>query len=316
LWSLTIMTETLFAVILVVGLWLWLLARGRSNLVLYFCVGVLLGGGALVRNIGLLVIPAWVVFALIQQLKPRNIPQGIKQSLAIALGAGLIVLAWSAHNLGWHGKFMFTDQSSRTFYSFNIARVLGQVEGISRGEAATIINESPDPAALTLDLVREHPFTFIGVQLKGVARSMFGVSTGVWARAFGYPLELQGSFNVLGNFLSGNIASASGQIRNLFQRPESIILLILSILALAHAFSQYLFGAGILLGRSGNAIDILLILVTVAILIGSPGAVGQARFGIPAAPYTAVLAGVGLQGFYVWLSDRRRSSGSDNHRPS
>jgi 4-amino-4-deoxy-L-arabinose transferase-like glycosyltransferase len=307
LWSLTVMTETLYAIILVISLWVWLVATDRSTLKLYAVVGVLLGCGAMVRNIGILVIPVWAVFGFIAYARGKQLLRGLKVAIAITFGAALLILYWSAHNWFAHGRFAFTEETSRTFYVFNIATVLGEVEGISRGEAASILTESQDPAAITMELIRQHPVVFIREQLKGLMRSLFGVATGVWARNFGYPLEMQGSLNLLGNILTGNLHIVSTQLRQIGQQSETMTLLAISLLAFGHTVFQYLLGSGLVFERQGDFLTIVLFLFTAGLLLFSPGAVGQARFRIPVEPYLALLAGVGWENYQIWIAERRRS---------
>jgi len=285
----------------------WMLARDRSTIPLYIVVGVLLGCGAMVRNIGLLVLPIWVLFATISFSRRKQFLRGLKVAIAIVCGAALLIVAWSAHNWFAHGRFAFTEETSRTFYVFNIATVLGEVEGISRGEAATILTDAQDPTALTMELIRQHPVVFIREQLKGLMRSMFGVATGVWARNFGYPLEMQGSLNLLGNILTGNLHIVSTQLRQIGRQSETMRLLAISILAFGHTVFQYSLGTGLFFGRRGDFLTIFLLLFTAALLLLSPGAVGQARFRIPVEPYLALLAGAGCENYQIWIAERRRS---------
>jgi hypothetical protein len=204
-----------------------------------------------------------------------------------------------------NGNFALTIETTRTFFAFNIARVLAEVEGISRTRAAAIFSETANPFGLTFDLFREYPFVFIRTQFEGMLRSTFGVATGAWGRLFAYPLELQGSLDIFSNLVSGHYTQLMARLGELVNSRDSLTLLCITILGLAHTLLSYIFGIGIFTSRNPARSSLLLIIVTIACLIIIPGAGGQSRFRIPLEPYIAILAGVGLNDILIW---RKRTS--------
>lgn len=297
LWALTVMSETVFAILLVVSLWMWLLAKDGSNLLKYTLLGLVLGSGAMIRNIGLLLIPVWIILNVLRDVSRKRYLQAVKTSMTIATGSAILLIAWGVHNKAVHGEFMVTEEHSRTFYVFNVATVLAAVEDMTRDQAAAIMSTSADPLGITLDLLSEHPIIFAREQGKGVLRSLFGVSSGAWARAFGYPLEMQGSFQLLGELVSGNLGRVGERVRTLTESSETTTLLILSILGLGHTTLQYGLSIGVFAGRKMDPWTLLILIFTILLLILSPGSVGQARFRVPVEPFLALLAAVGWQNF-------------------
>lgn len=300
LWALTIMTETLYSTVLVATLWVWLRANEGQGRTGFLAVGLLLGLGAMIRNIGLPIIPIWIFFSLIYFAHQTNFLKGIQAAVWITLGALLLILPWSIRNLVVNGNFALTVETTRTFLAFNIARVLAEVEGISRTQAAGILSSTENPIALTIRLFRDYPVVFIRVQLEGVLRSTFGAGTGAWGRIFAYPLDLQGSLNLFGNITTGQFNAFIARLEELLSSKESLILLCITILGLAHILLSYLFGMGVFISRNSVRSISLLIILTTACLLIVPGAGGQARFRIPVEPYIAILAGVGLNDILVW----------------
>ena len=165
-----------------------------------------------------------------------------------------------------------------------------------------------DPFGLTIGLLKEHPIVFLREQGKGILRSMFGVSSGAWARVFGYPLELQGSFQLVNSILTGDVSLAAQRINRLLEDPRTAILFGVSIVGFIHTVLLYALGLGNFFSGRMNTWTYVLLLFTAGLLIVSPGSVGQARFRIPAEPYLALLAGVG------WGKYRLRGSNREIRR--
>jgi hypothetical protein len=184
----------------------------------------------------------------------------------------------------------WSARSARTFYSFKVAQVLAEVESISRDDAATRLAVGQNPQGESLALIRQHPALFVRAQVQGILRSTFGVESGVWARLLGLPIDRQGSLGVLGTLMSGDIRGASEAFAEVARQPDWAAILALSILGLGFTLPEYGLALGCLFaGRRGPWL-LLLLLLSVAILLVSPGAAGQARFRIPAEPFLAVLA--------------------------
>jgi hypothetical protein len=303
LWALTIMSETLYAFFLVLCTWMWLRAKESTQYWGYVGLGVLLGSSAMIRNIGLIIIPAWIIVILLYYTSEKHFKRALLSAVSIALGSSILLIAWAAHNARVHGEFTLTEEHSRTFYVFNIAIVLAEVEGISRDQAAVEMGQAEDPLGRTIDLFWDHPVQFVRVQINGIMRTMFGVSTGAWARVFGYPLELQGSFQLLSKILAGEFSEAYSQIGDLLTDSRSAYLLGISIFGIGHTALLYVLCTGLLFRGNLDRWTIVLILVTVGLLILSPGSVGQARFRIPAEPLIVIAATAG------YSNCRMRASG-------
>jgi hypothetical protein len=301
------MSETLYAFLLVAVLWFWLRVKDSDSLFRYFLLGFLLGCGAMVRNIGLIVIPLWVIVTFIHKLRKMSCWKVFKATLSLVIGSSILLAFWATHNFRVHGEFIVTEEHSRTFYVFNVATVLAEVENISRDEAAVEISKAGDPFGITLRLLREHPLIFVQEQGKGILRTMLGVSSGAWARAFGYPIELQGSFQLSKIVLTGDVVQAKQRIESLLGDRRTAILLGLSIVALVQTILLYILGLGNFFVKRVDAWIYVLLITTVALLVISPGSIGQARFRIPAEPYLALLAGVGWVKFRAWISTRGSS---------
>ena len=305
LWSLTVMSETLFAALVTLACLLWIRSGGARGLRWAIGAGLALGAAAMVRPIGLVLVPLWALLTYLRFQVREGRQAALRLGAAVLLGAGLWVGPWSLRNLLVRGELTFSNVSARTFYSFNVAQVLAEVEGIARDDAATRLSVSRDLQGESLALIRRYPALFVTAQVQGILRSTFGVESGVWARLLGMPLDRQGSLGILGTLLSGDIRGASEAFADAARQPDWAAILTLSIAGLGFTLAEYGLSLGIVFPRRRSPWLLLLLSLSVAFLLVSPGAAGQARFRIAAEPLLAVLAALGWVG---WRSRGRRDA--------
>jgi 4-amino-4-deoxy-L-arabinose transferase-like glycosyltransferase len=305
LWSLTVMSETLFAALLALACLLWIRSDGARRIRWALAAGLALGAATMVRPIGLVLIPLWALLTYLRFRVRDGRQTALRLGAAVLVGAGLWVGPWSLRNLLVRGEFTFSNVSARTFYSFNVAQVLAEVEGISRDDAATRLAVGQDPQGESLALIRQYPALFVRAQVQGILRSTLGVESGVWARLLGLPIDRQGSLGVLGTLLSGDVRGASEAFAEVARQPDWAAILALSIAGLGFTLAEYGLALGSLFAGRRRPWLLLLLLLSVAVLLVSPGAAGQARFRIPAEPFLAVLAAMGWVG---WRSRGKRDT--------
>jgi 4-amino-4-deoxy-L-arabinose transferase-like glycosyltransferase len=309
LWSLTIMSESLFAFLLVLALAFLVLGMIEGRAVGWALAGVTLAVASLVRPIGLPLVALWALLAL-----TARSPAGARISARVGVGlflagAVLTVAPWVIRNWRVTGVPVFAEVPANTLVRFNLAYVVAEAEGISRDQAAARLSGDLDSWQDGLAIIRRYPAIFLSQQLQGIRRSLIGVESGVWARQFGYDLERQGSLEVLSTLFRGEPLRAFERLRLLLIDPKTAVLTGLSLLAIAHTGSLYVLG---LLGavsviRRGGTSGVIYILVgmTTVFMLVSPGAAGQARFRIPVEPYLALFAGAGCCFVIAWARTNR-----------
>jgi 4-amino-4-deoxy-L-arabinose transferase-like glycosyltransferase len=310
LWSLTIMSESLFAFLLVLALAFLVLGMTDGRAVGWALAGATLAIAALVRPIGLPLVALWALLALTARTPTAS---RISTRLGVGLflaGAALAVAPWVIRNWRVTGAPVFAEVPANTLVRFNLAYVVAEAEGITRDEAAARLSGDLHSWQDALAIIRRYPSIFVGQQLQGLRRSVIGVESGVWARQFGYGLERQGSLEVLSILFQGEPALALARLRQLLEDRETAVLAGLSLLGIAHTGSLYLLGLlgaipVVRRGGAGRVVYLLAGLTTVFLLV-SPGAAGQARFRIPVEPYLALFAGAGLCVLYDWVRKNRR----------
>jgi 4-amino-4-deoxy-L-arabinose transferase-like glycosyltransferase len=302
LWSLTIMSESLFAFLLVLALAFLVLGIVDGRIAGWALAGGTLAAAALVRPIGLPLIAIWALAALTAPTagapSRRRASVGAATGVAVLLAASIAAVApWVVRNWSVTGQPVFAEVPADTLVSFNLAYVVAEAEGITRDEAAARLSAEVDSWEDGLEIVRRYPLIFVGQQMEGFRRSLIGVESGVWARQFGFGLERQGSLEVLSVLFGGDPWRALERLRILMQDGQTALLTVLSVVAVVYTGALYLLGVlglGSVLRPGGPARAVFLVagLTTVYLLL-APGAAGQARFRIPIEPYLALFAGAG-----------------------
>jgi hypothetical protein len=309
LWSLTIMSESLFAFLLVSALafLVWGIVEDRASG--WALAGVTLAAAALVRPIGLPLVGLWAFLGLTAR-STAGARTSTRAGVGIFLAGALFALApWLIRNWRVTGAPVFAEVPANTLVRFNLAYVVAEAEGITRDEAAARLSGDVRSWQDALAIIRRYPVIFVSQQLQGIRRSLIGVESGVWARQFGYGLERQGSLEVLSRLFQGEPLRALERLRLLLLDPQTVVLTGLSLLAIAHAGSLYFLGllGGISVMRRDGTSRLVYVLVglTTIFLLVSPGAAGQARFRIPVEPYLALFAGAGCCFLIDWARRNR-----------
>jgi len=308
LWSLTIMSESLFAFLLVAALAVWVFALTGGAPIHGLFAGMLLAAAALVRPIGLPLVILWAGLGLTARSSSDK-PGSNRLRTGLFVAGALVLLApWVIRNWSVTGKPALAEVAGDTLVRFNLAYVVAEAEGISRDEAASRLAATVVSWDDGLAIVRRYPVIFLRQQWQGIRRSLTGVESGVWARQFGYDLERQGSLEVLSILLAGEPQRALDRLRALLDDPETALLTSLVILAVVYTVALYflaLAGLVSVLRRDGIVrATYVVVSLSILLLVVVPGAAGQARFRIPVEPFLALLAGAGCSALIGGASRR------------
>ena len=308
MWSLTIMSESLFALLLTLALWTWLRSRAEGRIGWVAATGGLLGLASLVRPIGLPLIGIWAATDLWGSWGAGNRRRGVARLVAMVGGLALILAPWVVRNWVTYGEAVFSRAPWNTLVRFNLAYVLAEVEEIDRNEAAIQLEGQVNSWADVWAFIRAHPTEFLEQQGRGIFRSSMGVESGAWARVVGLDLESQGSFGILTAVLRGRLSEAWRSAADLLRSGSGTVLLI-GVLAVFHTLASYVAAGRVMFpgeaSRTELGVVVACLLLTAMYLLIAPGAAGQARFRVAAEPYLALLAGMGAIGWREALGRRR-----------
>jgi 4-amino-4-deoxy-L-arabinose transferase-like glycosyltransferase len=313
LWSLTIMSETLFAFLVVIALYAWIRTQTGGGLMWDVATGAILGLAALVRPIGLLLIPIWAICGLFGA-RWRGQQRSRLLRMAALVGCSIVVLMpWILRNWSLTGRPVFAEVPGNTLVRFNLAYVVAEAEGVSRDEAARRLSGTVRSMGDGLEIIQRYPAVFVKQQLRGILRTAVGVESGVWARQLGYGLDRQGSFGLLSSLSGEALQQAWGRLFGYLQDPQTTLLASLFVLGVGHTATLWILALASLLAVFGwgrwDRHVYLAVALSVAGLIVVPGAAGQARFRIPPEPMLALLAGAGLIAIVDAVRRRRAAPG-------
>jgi hypothetical protein len=323
LWSLTILTETVFAAGLGFGALLlirWSASRHMRTLVLS---GVCLALAAMVKPYALLILGIWA--AAVALLPSDHDGSPLKESLgklrlAVIFVLPTLVLAapWVVRNaLLWNCPSL-SSVDRVTMRDYVAAKVVGEYEHISLEEAQAQLRDSdpgvcPRSSGKYLDLILSHPQIYARLHLAGTIPVLVGTSFDRWIEFFGVDYILPDLWRP---FMDGGpTAVGSVLVRQLMDFPGAVVLMVALIAWQLLLYALALLG--VLAYRRLNSMplrwNVIVIAIAVLILVLTPGQGGHERFRVPAQPLLAILAAYGLAwGVLPWLQTRR----SRHTRPS
>jgi 4-amino-4-deoxy-L-arabinose transferase-like glycosyltransferase len=304
-WSAQIMTEISFTLGLV--LVFFLIVKVLRGALPAWVPGVIMGLMTLIRPIGLYLGLMWALWLFIGVLGRKRWKKALSTASLFLISFLLFILPWQLRNSALHGTFTLSTVSSVTFRSFHLALPLADAENLSWEEAKVKIASYPNTAAAAREILFQHPGSFAKAQLRGIARTILG--TDVWTWMYLASKANYESSGLLEAILQRDLSalkSSIDRIRDLRDFPS------LGLLIWGISYSVLLFVLGLVGAIKGwresdsqRRSLILLALLTLAYLLLSPGAAGEARFRVPAEPFLALLGGMSLL-------ERRRSANSSN----
>ncbi len=301
LWGLAILSETLFTALVVVGLYglvRWQLERQVAWLVLAGLAG---GVSALVRPIGLLLLPLWALIVFLAgrglKLSARSLSShaAVKNTLAFGVAFLLVVMPWSVRNKLVWDVFGVSSVAARNLEHYLAPATIAERDGVSievaRGSLIppTGLSRASRTAWFT-GVIWSNPWHYAKAHLKGTLQSIAGIEYIGWFELIGRPAERPGLLMALQAGDPGEIVRRLAG--SLADQPAVAAALVLSLLYQLFLYIAALLGFRRLYRRQPWTVALLV--ATGAILILVPGVVGESRFRVPVQPILALMAGVGL----------------------
>ena len=317
LWSLTILTETVFAACLGLGALLlvrWSASRRMQTLLLS---GICLGLSAMVKPYALLILGTWAVAVALMPSDYDAAP--LKNALRRLRGAGIFVLPalalaapWVVRNtLLWNCPSL-SSVDRVTMRDYVAAKVVGEYEHISLEEAQAQLRESdpgvcPGSNAKYLDVIIAHPQIYARLHLAGTIPVLLGTSFDRWIELFGVDYTLPDLWRPFMDGGPSEVASVLARQLNDFPAPVLLMVALIAWQLLIYALAVL----GVLAYRGLNSIpirwNIIVVAIGVLILMLTPGQGGHERFRVPAQPLLAILAAYGLAWSVLpWIRTRVR----------
>ncbi len=300
-WSLSVLTESLFALLIVLSFFCVVMAYKHLRLRWFALSGLLLGLATLTRPISLYLIPIWTLIILLMLRSRMGSKSALIPTVTFLVAAASLVLYWQTRNLILHGNFSLSTTTQVTISDFIATNTLAEALSVTRDEARLMILEEPDPMAYSFQVLRQYPISFIKVTIRGVARTLIGTEVGTWMRViFDQPYQSSGllTYLVRGDFKGVvdalSVRMQEGGVLSLallfWGVGYSIIIYVLVVMGARRAFRS---------GMPTIRWAVIILLVSAAYLILIPQSNGDARFRVPAGPLLAMLGGL------AWLPRRQ-----------
>ena len=302
LWSLAILSETLFTVLVVVslyGLIRWQLERRAAWLVLAGLAG---GVSALVRPIGVLLLPLWALITFLMDWrrwrpeKSTSLKASVRSTLIFGVAFLLVVMPWSVRNKIIWDVLGVSSVSTRNLERYLAPAVIVERDGVSLEEARSNLTpptglSNPSRAAWYAEVIWSNPLHYARAHLKGMLRTIAGIEYIRWFEFLEQPAERAGLLLALeaGDRI-GILERFAAKIAN---QPIVAVAVLISL-----GYQILLYIAALLGFRRLNRRrpwTVALLAATGAILILVPGVVGEDRFRVPVQPILALMAGVAVR---------------------
>jgi 4-amino-4-deoxy-L-arabinose transferase-like glycosyltransferase len=295
-WSVIVMTETLFTTGLTLAfLWMIKAIKGRFPI---WGVSILMGVITLIRPIGVVLILIWVIWLFVFDSKRLGMKIAFRRAIGLLIVSLIVLLPWCVRNARQHGVFTLSNVNRVTLYSYHLSQTLVEGEGISWDEAKARVTELGGIGSAIPVILREYPGPFIRVQLRGIARTILGTQEDTWLWLIAEDPYIQEGSGFLESLLHFDFKSLNEALNTIHSRDHFSVIL---FLLWGVGYTAVLFGLSLVgvikgLGRGDTLLRgmVILGLLTVAYLIVSPGAAGEARFRVPAEPILAFFAGLAL----------------------
>ena len=302
LWSMTILTETLFASMLGIGAVMLTRWAATKKLVTLVQAGVFSGLACLVRPYGLLIVLVWAaaVFAFRPQLGGDRIGARsvrVKRAFVFVLPSILLIVPWVFRNaLLWDCPTL-SSVDRVTLRDYMAAKVIAETEHIGL-EAAQARLQEADPGVCPQDtsgywrIIVSHPGIYAKLHMGGTAAIVIATSFDRWLQYLGFNYDLPDLWTPFMDDGFGGLLKAVGAewahvpwaIGLMFALTAWQLLLYLLALAAVQAYRHF-------------SVDfrwsVIVLIVGLLLLVLLPGQGGHERFRVPVQPLLAILIGYG-----------------------
>jgi hypothetical protein len=317
LWSLTVLTEALCAV-LIGGAALALVSwRERPSMPRLVLAGILLAASALVKPYVLLLAILWTIAIFMEPggAVPVRTPIARRfiAAMVFLVPALVFSLPWFARNMIlWHCPSL-SSVDRITMRDYVAAKILQETDGISLDAAQTQLRAA-DPGVCPKDgakyaaLVLAHPMTYLRLHVAGTIPVFLGTSFDRWLEYFGKDFVMPDLWRP---YMDDGLAGVGLVLwREFIRSPTAVALMPLLTAWQLLVYALAALGLFSSLGKSSSVRwEAAIFALSALILMLSPGQGGHERFRVPAQPLLAILSAYGV--LWLMLRCRRRAMAAD-----
>lgn len=304
LFSLTILTEILFAVLLGVASVILIRWANTEKTVSLLAAGFLLGIACLVRPMGQLLIGLWALAIFLFPdvrigINTQSVIMRMKRVLLFVAPAVILIFPWIVRNGVLWDCPTLSSVDRVTLRDWLAAKVIAEYKAIPLSDALSQVNATdsgvcPKRGSEYVQIILTHPLTYGKLEIAGTIPVLFGTGSDRWLQLVGIDYQLPDLWNP---FLTGGMTSVFQILRGELGRyPLGLILMGILIALQILIYAASLLGVMSLRKVRDPATrwGIILITVTTLILLLMPGPDGNERFRVPAQPLLIYLAAYGI----------------------
>lgn len=304
LWSLTVLTETVFAFFIGISALLlvqWSIDRRALSLL---GAGLFLGVAALVKPYAQLLVVLWTL-GLVVFPADRGASRGartmttLRRLAAFALPAMLLIAPWIVRNaLLWNCPTL-SSVDRITMRDYMAAKVIAEyqhapLEQVQAELQAADGGVCPGRTAEYLQTVLAHPAIYAKLQVAGTIPVLIATGFDRWFQFFGIDYSLPDLWRP---YMDGGMGGLLRVLRQSFVVfPAGLILM--AVLTLFQLLFYAAAGLGLVAYSRARELPIrwgaAMLSLAVLILVLTPGQGGNERFRVPAQPIFAILAAQGV----------------------
>ena len=299
LWSMTILTEAMFAVTLgLSALLLWAWVHSRSAVVLV-AAGLLSACACLMKPFAMLIVAMWAAGVMLAP-QADHVPIGSRPwrstrlVMLYLLPSVLLITPWFVRNgMLWRCPAL-SSVDRVTMRDYMAAKVLAEVEHVSLDEVQQRLREAdpgncPTENSKYWEIILAHPAVYLRLHAAGTIPVLIGTNFDRWLQYFGEDYALPDLWRP---YMDGGWNGLSRVIgEELRAYPQGIGLMVVLIGFQLCLYVLALVGALVAL-RSSPKVEgwaALMLLAAIFILIIAPGQGGHERFRVPVQPLLAML---------------------------
>jgi len=296
-WALTLLTEVLFTLLVVLSFFLLYKALSSPRVVWLVASGLTLGVATLIRPSGLMLLPAWCALFLYANRKVLGQWKPWSNAAILCAGFFLMTLPWMIRNQIVWDRFTLSSISHINLGAYLAAGTLEEAEGISLEQARAMLplSDVPQPGQKQayLDVILSHPQAFMSQYIKGTLAMLLGYGRTTLAQIWGEPFPVG---QALDSLRAGDWQGIWVLLQSANVGALASMLLLPGLQAIIYVFA----GAGFvsMFRQGGDQRSLAIGIAFICLLILAPvGHVGNARFRVPLEPFLAYLVA-------AWISPR------------
>ena len=304
LWSMTVLTETLFAVVLglsALAITTWAATGRLVNLIL---AGLCCGLACLVKPYATLIVGVWAIALIFYPGAEREeghvaALRGARRAFVFVLPALLLIVPWIVQNgLIWNCPAL-ASVDRVTMRDYVAAKVLSETDHVPLDQVQAQLRARdpgvcPRDSAYYLNVVLGHAATYAKLHLAGTMPVLIGTNFDRWLQYFGIQYSLP---DLWGPLVDGGFGKLLAVLVTEWLRfPQCLTLMFLLIGFQLVFYALALRGAATFrIAKSPSTRwNIIVLSLAILVLVLTPGQGGNERFRVPVQPLLAILVAYGL----------------------